>query len=551
MWDKGSARRRRRSGTQDRLRLSVIFWIAGGLALGQGPGSPRFRVGPVYTTGFPNLDIVLEASAGGTTPASINASDLILTEEGVRTSAAQGLRKFSETGQGVAVLLALDASGSMKGKPLDAVRKGLAQFVSKARDNDKIGVLSFADDARWESQWSGTREETRQKLQGIQTRGHTTVLWDALELALDELAKVDGPARRHLVVISDGHDEGSEKTLADVISKAASLSIPVDSIGLTRSDARYLENLKALSDQSKGSYSPAPDLDALTQLVGSSIDQLLASPVARFRAEKLTADGGTHRVGVYWKAADKQDETSVAMPTGQQTGPNQRGQQSNEPQSNQKFRWWYGAIAGGVVAIALVLWVVLRKRQPAVALPPPEPIPQFAPWPEPSRSTFTEQESAPPRPDLPPPISLPPLPKADSGVQTPPVERPRARTQYAAGFRPPALLIGKSGPIAGKTVRIDRADFWVGAAENNNLRLDDETVSGNHAFFRFEADNLKIFDNHSTNDTWVNRQAVGGTAKILFPGDEIQIGRSVFVVERPQETSPQNFAQPGPPFALS
>ena len=70
------------------------------------------------------------ASADGATGASLNAGDLILTEEGVRTSTAQGLRKFSETGQGVAVLLALDASGSMRGRPLDAVRKGLGQFVA-------------------------------------------------------------------------------------------------------------------------------------------------------------------------------------------------------------------------------------------------------------------------------------------------------------------------------------------------------------------------------------------------------------------------------------
>ena len=80
---------------------------------------------------------------------------------------------------------------------------------------------------------------------------------------------------------------------------------------------------------------------------------------------------------------------------------------------------------------------------------------------------------------------------------------------------------------------MDRPDFWIGAAENNDLRIDDDTVSANHAWLRVEAATLKVIDNHSTNNTWVNRQPVGDTARIVFPGDEIRIGRCVFVVGLP------------------
>ena len=48
----------------------------------------------------------------------------------------------------------------------------------------------------------------------------------------------------------------------------------------------------------------------------------------------------------------------------------------------------------------------------------------------------------------------------------------------------------------------------------------------------FEGETLRIFDNHSTNNTRVNGSIVGETARILFPGDEIQIGRTVFILER-------------------
>jgi len=109
-----------------------------------------------------------------------------------------------------------------------------------------------------------------------------------------------------------------------------------------------------------------------------------------------------------------------------------------------------------------------------------------------------------------------------------------------------ALLIGKSGPLADRTFRVNRQEFWIGAAANNDLRIDDDAVSSNHACLRFEGESLKIFDNHSTNNTRVNGNAVGDTARILFPSDEIQIGRTVFVLERSE-----NVAQSGSPSTLS
>src|ERR1700730_3445216 len=130
-------------------RVSVLVLFTG-LIFGQPSAGPRLRVGPLYyAPAFPDFEMVLEPS--GTAASAIpNPSDLILVEDGVHSGAALSVRKFSDTGQGVAVLLAMDARGSMRGKPLNAVRAGLGQFVSKVRDNDRTAVLSFADDLQWE-----------------------------------------------------------------------------------------------------------------------------------------------------------------------------------------------------------------------------------------------------------------------------------------------------------------------------------------------------------------------------------------------------------------
>ena len=501
----------------------------------------RLRVGPVYTNAFPGLEVVLEVNGKGLgAPAGVmNPGDLYLVEDGVRGSTSLGLRKFGDTGRGVTVLLAVDASGSMRGAPLNALRQGLGRFVSRVRDNDKIGVLSFADDVKWEAAWSTSREATRRKLENIEARGHNTVLWDAVYQGLVSLDDKGLPERRHLVVITDGHDEGSAHSLADAIAKAKELRVPVDAIGMTGSDNRYLENLQTLASETQGSYSTASDLDALTQLTGGAIDRMIETPVASFRADKIVADGREHRIGVYWKGADKLDEAAVGVPL---AVPQANPQSSpEEPQVNRNtFHWWYGALAGAVGALLLcVLWMVLRKRRGSVNVSEPRPsgseLPHFVP---PPVSPDWGRETAVFKVPVQPPPAAPRPPRA------------AAKTLYGGGFpipvngEPIALLVGKSGPLAGRTIQMDRPDFWIGAAENNDLQIEDDAVSANHAWLRVEASTLKVFDNHSTNNTWVNRQPVGDTARIVLPGDEIQIGRCVFTVGRPVAASHTGVAIP-------
>ncbi len=86
--------------------------------------------------------------------------------------------------------------------------------------------------------------------------------------------------------------------------------------------------------------------------------------------------------------------------------------------------------------------------------------------------------------------------------------------------------------MAGKRFPVDRAEYWIGATEKNHLHIaNDPTVSGNHACLVFDHDVLGIFDNHSTNGTLVNGEAIREKRCLLRPGDRIRIGRSIFCVE--------------------
>jgi Mg-chelatase subunit ChlD len=471
------------------------------LALALAAGAESLRVGPVYTKDFPDFDIVVEATTA-TSNTTLKAADITLVEDGTPANVATNLRRFREMGQGVAVALVIDVSGSMRGRPMQAIREGLAGFVSRARDYDQVAIASVADETRWEVEWTTPRADIKQRLVQLEARGSLTRLWDGLEEALTMLDRPELVARRRLVVISDGHDEGSRTTLAEVMAHAIRLRIPIDCIGITRSNPAYLRTLELLARNTHGTFRYADDTEALKDRIANGIELLLDTPVATFRAKTLTGDGKLHDVGVRWDSAGLTDQERVTLPK----------------LTWQWFRWWHGAIAGTVALFALAL--VFRRRKPASLLPPPtDPI-------------------RPPAPVRPDPDYLPPGPIYVPGPIFKPTEPARHRTQLAIAFAPPtperptAYLRGLDGPAAGWRVPIDRGEFWIGAESNNACKLElDETVSANHACIRFEGSSLRIYDNRSTNKTWHNRQPLTDAAALLAPGDQIRIGRSTFALE--------------------
>ena len=91
-----------------------------------------------------------------------------------------------------------------------------------------------------------------------------------------------------------------------------------------------------------------------------------------------------------------------------------------------------------------------------------------------------------------------------------------------------ALLVVKHGPNAGARFLLDRPITSAGRHAGSDITLDDVTVSGRHAEFRRENDELNVVDVGSLYGTYVNRERVESAT--LTNGDEIYIGRFCLVV---------------------
>ena len=76
--------------------------------------------------------------------------------------------------------------------------------------------------------------------------------------------------------------------------------------------------------------------------------------------------------------------------------------------------------------------------------------------------------------------------------------------------------------------KLSTKDYKIGRSSDNNIILDDITVSRNHALLSVNNKNIKIKDNNSTNGIYINNIIQSDTE--LKSGDKIQIGKYLLLL---------------------
>ncbi len=110
-------------------------------------------------------------------------------------------------------------------------------------------------------------------------------------------------------------------------------------------------------------------------------------------------------------------------------------------------------------------------------------------------------------------------------------DEPRTRvSKPKPGFKPTPMrahvLTRTDGPGEPQRVVLDRDIISIGRALNNDIRLDNEGVSRNHARLVRTDDEYSVEDLESRNGVFLNGLQVHSA--VLRDGDEVQIGDFVF-----------------------
>jgi hypothetical protein len=103
---------------------------------------------------------------------------------------------------------------------------------------------------------------------------------------------------------------------------------------------------------------------------------------------------------------------------------------------------------------------------------------------------------------------------------------PDTGPQPPVGAAPFAVLVVYRGPNEGSAFELEGELIGVGRAADQQIFLDDITVSRRHAELHATEGGWRVVDLGSLNGTYVNRQPV--TDAVLTSGDEVQIGKYRF-----------------------
>ena len=90
-----------------------------------------------------------------------------------------------------------------------------------------------------------------------------------------------------------------------------------------------------------------------------------------------------------------------------------------------------------------------------------------------------------------------------------------------------AVLIGMSAEVKGQTHEIDNSGLTIGRSADNNVVIDNATVSGKHCVITLDGDTVVLKDLGSTNGTRVNSDEA--TETVLKPKDLVQVGSIEFL----------------------
>ena len=202
------------------LLLAAPAWAAGPV---------QVRITAVDPSDYPNVRVVASITdAAGKPIDGLRATDVLISEDGRPQRAA--LERVGET-QPLVLVLVLDVSGSMAGKPLADAKAALNVLVSSLAVGDSAAFITFNSGVSVEQPLTTDKTALTAAI-GRATANGNTAIFDAESVALDVLADAAPRARRAIVLLTDGEDNASRIPLATINERMHAQTFPLYVVGL-------------------------------------------------------------------------------------------------------------------------------------------------------------------------------------------------------------------------------------------------------------------------------------------------------------------------------
>jgi Ca-activated chloride channel family protein len=139
----------------------------------------------------------------------LDKKDFSILEDGVE----QKITHFSGEDAPLSLGILIDTSASMDMK-METSRRAVAELLKTMNAQDEMFLIQFSDKAEVVQPFTASTKEIDDRLGSLKAAGLTALL-DAVDLGVREMKKAKNP-RKALIVVSDGGDNNSRYTAADI-----------------------------------------------------------------------------------------------------------------------------------------------------------------------------------------------------------------------------------------------------------------------------------------------------------------------------------------------
>jgi tight adherence protein B len=246
--------------------LTVALLIGTGTAAAASSG---VRVVEVKGPAFPVRTYVMTLPKGR----KLTIHDVSVTENGNPVVEASLVPASQASKKTFGVVLVLDASYSMTGQPIAAAVAAAQSFAARRNPNEELGLIEFNRDPKPVLNLTDSGTSINSALSKPPVISTGTHIYDAVAQA-EQMLTAGHITSGSIVVLSDGADTGSTKTLDEVAKAARGANMKIYTIGLA--DKSYnAGTLKALAAAGNGEYAQAtaqaltPLFDQLSQVLSN------------------------------------------------------------------------------------------------------------------------------------------------------------------------------------------------------------------------------------------------------------------------------------------
>lgn len=436
--------------------------------------------------------------------------------------------------EGIAIVLGIDTSGTMKGQPLENAKKAVSEFISRMDAADQAAIVTFDDKVAMASGFSSNREKLTRDVQKIQIAGNQTKLYDAIFESI-RMTSVSGlPSRKTLVFLSDGKDEGSSATLEDCISKAINQDLQIYSIGyesvLTSVGKEFFKYLDRAAKVTNGAFLEAPRSSDLTRFYEKITLQLQNQYVVKLKNMNLPGDGREHeiKVDVNLEGSSHTARKSFTAPVTAEPAPAEPVKKESKKNNNTLFMALVGIFF--LVSLALAYFIFKKKNEPE----------------ETGKGEISEETKEASQKAAPAEKSE--AVKEPEKKRCPVCQRVMMenwteclfckKDAEAKGTAAPAgagaaqgkifgKLVVNNGSHKGKEFLLYNEKINIGAMQGNEIVIAEEAVSSSHCRIKFENKRAALMDLDSTNGTFVNGRKIDKMT--LNHKDVIRLGNTELI----------------------